>query len=39
LRHDVEKNELISDAIGVSYPIIDGTPHLLPQHARLIKKQ
>eukprot|EP01138_Halocafeteria_seosinensis_P001371 gb/GECG01001407.1/.p1 GENE.gb/GECG01001407.1/~~gb/GECG01001407.1/.p1 ORF type:complete len:106 (+),score=9.99 gb/GECG01001407.1/:1-318(+) len=37
LRHEDSTNELISDQIGVAYPIIRGIPHLIPQDARIIK--
>ncbi len=34
LIHDKEKNELISKAAGLAYPIRDGIPIMLPEEAR-----
>ena len=34
LRYDAAAQELISDAAGVAYPIRDGTPVMLIEHAR-----
>lgn len=36
-RYDRGANELVCDAIGVAYPIIDGVPNLVPQDARMLK--
>jgi len=37
VRYDKEANELVCDAIGVAYPIINGVPNLVPQDARIFK--
>ncbi|KAL5022633.1 hypothetical protein ScPMuIL_001788 [Solemya velum] len=37
LRYKRETHELISEEIGVAYPIVNGIPNLLPQDARMIK--
>ena len=34
LRWDEEASELISDAAGLAYPVRDGTPIMIPEHAR-----
>lgn len=34
LRYDEERQELVSDAAGVAYPIRDGVPVLLVEEAR-----
>jgi hypothetical protein len=34
LRYDEERQELISDAAGLAYPIRDGTPVMLVDEAR-----
>ncbi|WOG93831.1 hypothetical protein DCAR_0313118 [Daucus carota subsp. sativus] len=36
LRFCQKSNSLISDAIGVSYPIVDGIPHLVPHDGKMI---
>ncbi|XAR73743.1 hypothetical protein NMG60_11007814 [Bertholletia excelsa] len=36
LRVCEETNSLISDAIGVSYPIVDGIPCLVPKDGKII---
>ncbi|KAK4389764.1 protein preY, mitochondrial [Sesamum angolense] len=36
LRHCPKTNSLISDSIGVSYPIVDGIPLLVPADAKII---
>ncbi|XP_058090803.1 uncharacterized protein LOC131237149 [Magnolia sinica] len=37
LRLCPESNSLISDALGVSYPIVDGIPCLVPKDGKLLK--
>ena len=34
LRYDRARNELVSDAAGLAYPIRDGIPIMLPEEAR-----
>ncbi len=34
LRHDPERQELVSEAAGLAYPIRDGTPVMLFDEAR-----
>ena len=34
LRHDAVAGELVADAAGLAYPIRDGVPVLLIEHAR-----
>jgi hypothetical protein len=36
LRYDEERQELISDAAGLAYPIRDGVPVMLAEEARAI---
>ena len=36
LRYDAEAQELVSDEAGLAYPIRDGTPVMLVEHARPI---
>ena len=36
LRLDAERQELISDAAGLAYPIRDGIPVMLPEEARTL---
>ncbi|XP_061578501.1 protein preY, mitochondrial [Cololabis saira] len=38
LRYDAATNELINEELGIAYPVIDGIPNMIPQEARLIKK-
>ncbi|XP_037538575.1 protein preY, mitochondrial-like [Nematolebias whitei] len=38
LRYDANTNELINEELGIAYPIVDGIPNMIPQDARLIKK-
>ena len=35
-RYDADKQELISDEIGVAYPIIAGIPRLVPTAGRVV---
>ncbi|KXJ12794.1 Protein preY, mitochondrial [Exaiptasia diaphana] len=37
LRFDAASNQLISDEIGVAYPVVDGVPNLIPSDGHLIK--
>ena len=34
LRYDADRNELLSDAAGLAYPIRDGVPVMLVEEAR-----
>jgi uncharacterized protein YbaR (Trm112 family) len=36
LRHDEERQELVSEAAGLAYPLRDGVPVMLPGEARPI---
>ncbi|XP_053401654.1 protein preY, mitochondrial-like isoform X2 [Mercenaria mercenaria] len=38
LRYDKANNELVSESIGVAYPIKNGIPNLVPQDARTFEK-
>ncbi|KAL4004015.1 protein preY, mitochondrial [Oreochromis aureus] len=38
LRYEPKTNELINEELGIAYPIIDGIPNMIPQEARLIRK-
>lgn len=38
LRYEATTNELINEELGIAYPIIGGIPNMIPQEARLIKK-
>ena len=35
-RYDAKNNELVSDAIGVAYPVVNGIPNLVPQDGRML---
>jgi uncharacterized protein YbaR (Trm112 family) len=37
LRLDEARQELVSDAAGLAYPVRDGTPVLLIEHARSLE--
>ena len=37
-RFDASTNELVSDKIGVAYPVKNGIPYLSPRNGRLLKK-
>uniref|UniRef100_A0A8D0AUW6 Protein preY, mitochondrial n=1 Tax=Sander lucioperca TaxID=283035 RepID=A0A8D0AUW6_SANLU len=37
LKYKTKTNELIEE-LGIAYPIIDGIPNMIPQEAKLIKK-
>jgi len=39
LAYDREKNELVSKAAGLAYPIRDGIPIMLPEEARELSDQ
>ena len=39
LQYDAEKQELISKAAGLAYPIRDGIPIMLPDEAREISRE
>ena len=39
LRYDAAAQELISDQAGLAYPIRDGTPVMLIEHARRIEQE
>jgi uncharacterized protein YbaR (Trm112 family) len=39
LDYDVERQELISRAAGLAYPIRDGIPIMLPEEARKLDKR
>ncbi|XP_053556759.1 protein preY, mitochondrial [Bombina bombina] len=38
VRYEESTNELINDELGIAYPIVDGIPNMIPQDARMIKK-
>jgi uncharacterized protein YbaR (Trm112 family) len=38
LRYDAEKEELISDAAGLAYPIRNGVPVMLIEEARRLER-
>jgi uncharacterized protein YbaR (Trm112 family) len=35
-RYDPASNELISDELGVAYPIVNGIPNLVPSDGRIL---
>ena len=37
-RYDSTTSELISDEIGVAFPVQNGIPNLIPHDGRLLKK-
>lgn len=39
LSYDAEKQELVSKAVGLAYPIRDGIPIMLPEEARDISRE
>lgn len=39
LTYNKEKNELISEAAGLAYPIHNGIPIMLPDEARIIDEE
>ncbi|NWS47301.1 PREY protein, partial [Probosciger aterrimus] len=39
LRYEEATNELINEALGIAYPIIDGIPSMIPEAARMIRKK
>lgn len=39
LRYDADAQELVNDAAGLAYPIRDGVPVMLVEHAREIDPQ
>lgn len=39
LRYDAAAQELVSDAAGLAYPIVDGTPVLLVEEARRLDRE
>ena len=36
LRYDAERQELVSEAAGLAYPVRDGVPVMLPDQARAL---
>ncbi|XP_043561613.1 protein preY, mitochondrial-like [Chiloscyllium plagiosum] len=38
LRYDESSNQLINDELGIAYPVVDGVPNMIPQDAKLIRK-
>ncbi|KAH0615835.1 hypothetical protein JD844_026396 [Phrynosoma platyrhinos] len=39
LRYEESTNELINEELGIAYPITDGIPNMIPQAARMIRKE
>jgi uncharacterized protein YbaR (Trm112 family) len=39
LRHDRVQQQLICDSEGLTYPVVDGIPHLMVQEAKPIQPQ
>lgn len=37
-RYEAKTNELINEELGIAYPIVGGIPNMIPQEARLLKK-
>ena len=35
-RYDAKNNELVSDSIGVAFPVVNGIPNLVPQDGRML---
>ncbi|XP_054679003.1 protein preY, mitochondrial isoform X2 [Grus americana] len=38
LRYEEATNELINEELGIAYPIIDGIPNMIPEAARMTRK-
>lgn len=38
LRWDAANSELVSDEVGIAYPVVNGVPHLKPESGRVIDK-
>ncbi|NXP07610.1 PREY protein, partial [Thinocorus orbignyianus] len=39
LRYDEAANELINEELGITYPVIDGIPNMIPEAARTTGKK
>ncbi len=37
-RWDAANSELVSDEVGIAYPVVNGVPHLKPESGRVIDK-